>query len=127
MRRKTYRTLRTWVRDMGLGALAFIAIPALAMTIAPDRDGWAVSEASAGEVIATRAIEVSAPPGAVAENAIVAAAQLRPSGDPMFNRKLREMAVLGLTLSLLAAFNLALFRHLHRVNMATKRAQVRRR
>ncbi len=116
-----------WARDMALGAAIFVLIPVLAQGLVTRPQGWTLDEAAAGEVIATRAVEVSSPAGPGAENAIVAAAQLRPSGVPMQAQRLNELAVLGLTFSLLVALNLAFWRHLRRVDAASRLQAARQR
>ena len=117
---RTNRYVGQWLRDLGLGAIMFLLLPAFAMPVTAPRHVWSVSEAMAGEVIASRAIEVSAPAGPTAENAIVAAAQLRPASDPLLYRKVSDFAVLWLTFSLLVSFNLAFWRHLRHVNAASR-------
>ena len=114
MKTATSKSLWQLLKDMSTGAAVFSVLFALATAV--PRSGFAFDEALAGEVIATRAIEVTSPPGPVAENAIVAAAQLRPDGVPLQARRTSEWIVLGLTFSLLMGFNLALWRHLRRVN-----------
>lgn len=121
MRKTSTRALRRWLRDMGLGAMIFLAVPALASGLSEPQRNWGIGAASAGDVMATRAVEVTSPPGPDAENAIVAAAQLRPGGPLLSSGRLLDLAVLGLTFSLLAAANLAFVRHLRRVNAAARR------
>lgn len=84
MRKTSTRALRRWLRDMGLGAMIFLAVPALASGLSEPQRNWGIGAASAGDVMATRAVEVTSPPGPDAENAIVAAAQLRPGGPASF-------------------------------------------
>ena len=116
-----------WARDMALGATIFLMIPILAQSVVTAPQGWTLDEAAAGEVIATRAIEVTSPAGPGTENAIVAAAQMRPSGTPMQVQRLNDFAVLGLTFSMMVALNLAFWRHLRRVNAASRIQVARRR
>ena len=120
MKARTTRKLGSWLRDMGLGAVVFLALPLLALGPQLPRQAWTFDEAMAGEVLATRAVEVTSPAGPAAENAIVAAAQLRPDGVPLQVRRTTEIAVLGLTFSLLVAFNLAFWRHLRRVSASPR-------
>jgi hypothetical protein len=110
---------------MGLGAVLFLMLPGLGLMLAGKQPAWSLSEAVAGEAIAGRAVEVSAPPGPSAENAIIAAAQLRPASDPLRARRLSDFAILCLTFSLLVAFNLAFWRHLRRVNASPRRGEWR--
>ena len=121
MRARSNRALRRWLRDVGIGALAFLMLPLIAVSISSTPPHLSVSDAAAGEAIATRAVEVTAPAGPEAENAIVAAAQLRPASDPLLLRRVSEFVVAGLSFSLLFAFNMALWRHLRRVNAAARR------
>lgn len=128
MRKRTSRLLRNWLKDTGVGALIFLMFPLLAaglsyhpsMTLSFD-------EAFAGEVIATRAIEVTSPPGPAAENAIVAVAELRPATMPLQRQRMHELIVLGFTFSLLVGCNLAFWRHLRRISAAGRRTQRRTR
>jgi hypothetical protein len=114
---------------MGLGAAIFLLLPLLALGCHAQHPSyrWTFDEAFAGEVIATRAIEVTSPASPAAENAVVAAALLRPNGVPLHARRVTELAVLGLTFSLLVAFNLAFWRHLRRVSASPQRRVWRRR
>jgi len=121
MRTRTTIVLRRWMKDIALGAAIFLMLPLLATTLLDPRQSWTINEAVAGDVIATRAVEVTSPPGPVAENAIIAAAQLRPAGTTIHARRGTELAVLGLTFSLLLACNLALLRQMRRENSASRR------
>ncbi|MDX2154935.1 MAG: hypothetical protein SFW09_00365 [Hyphomicrobiaceae bacterium] len=127
MRGKSYRMRGSWLRDMAIGATLFLCIPVVTLPAVDGGRGWTLSEAFAGETIASRAVEVTAPPGPGADNAIVAVAQLRPAADPLLPRRLSDLAVLGLTFSLLVAFNLAFLRHLRRVSASPRRDEWRRR
>jgi hypothetical protein len=118
MRTKTTTAITRWLKDISLGAAIFLMLPLLASTLSAPRQSWTIDEAFAGEVIATRAVEVTSPPGPVAENAIIAAAQLRPAGSTIHAQRGAELAVLGLTFSLLLACNLALLRQMRRENVA---------
>lgn len=122
MRKSTSRFLRNGLKDTGLGALIFL----IAAGFADPANTLSFDDAFAGEVIATRAVEVTSPPGPTAENAIVAVAQLRPATAPLQERRMRELVVLGLTFSLLMSFNLAFWRHLRRVNAIRLRMMERR-
>jgi hypothetical protein len=121
MRKRTSILLRNWLKDTALGALIFLALPLLAAGVAHPTSTLSFDDAFAGEVIATRAVEVTSPPGEVAENAIVAVAQLRPAATPLQAKRTQELIILGFTFSLLAGFNLSLWRHLRRVNAARRR------
>lgn len=121
MRSRTSRALRTLLRDMCLGAMAFLILPVLALSLGSPHASWTISGAIAGEAMATRAIEVTAPSGPNADNAIIAVAQLRPAGPTLQTKRVLELAVLGLTFSLLVAFNLAFWRHLRRVSAVPRR------
>lgn len=112
--------LRQWLRDMGLGLCIFSLFVALSLTLGHSDKAWTVTGAQAAEVIASRAVEVSAPAGPVAENAIVAAAQMRPASDPLMMRRLAASTVLALSFSLLVAFNLAFWRHLKSVGQPSR-------
>lgn len=127
MKARTTRKLRRGLRDMGLGAVLFLLLPLLALGPQLPNKAWTLDEALAAEVIATRAVEVTSPAGPAAENAIVAAAQLRPDGVPLQVRRTTEIAILGLTFSLLVALNLAFWRHLRRVSASPRRNTWRRR
>jgi hypothetical protein len=118
MRTKTTTAITRWLKDISLGAALFLMLPLLASTLSAPRQSWTIDEAFAGEVLATRAVEVTSPPGPVAENAIIAAAQLRPAGSTIHAQRGAELAVLGLTFSLLLACNLALLRQMRRENVA---------
>lgn len=126
MRDRTTRAVRGWLRDMALGAFIFMMLPAISLTLPDPQQRWTMSEALAGEVIAAHAIEVTAPPGPATEIAIVAAAQMSIAGDPMLWKRLAASAVLGLTFSLLLAFNLAFVRHLRRVSAGPQRKASRK-
>lgn len=121
MRTRTTTAIRRWLKDITLGAAIFLMLPLLATTISSPRQSWTINDAFAGEAIATRAIEVTSPPGPLAENAIIAAAQLRPAGSTIHAQRGTELAVLGLTFSLLLACNLALLRQMRRENIASRR------
>lgn len=118
---KKHSVLVQWLRDMGLGALIFLVLSASAVMVSSQDRQWLLSGAQAGEVIATRAVEVTAPAGPQAENAIVAAAQLRPAHDPLLFRRMMAFGVLCLSFSLLVAFNLAFWRHLQSVAASQRR------
>lgn len=120
MRARTRHVLRSVIRDTIVGVALFLALPAMVHGLAPPKALWSVNEALAGEVIATRAVEVTSPAGAVAENALVAAAQMRPSEMPLQARRMNDFALLGLSLSLLVALNLAFLRHIRRVSVARR-------
>lgn len=120
-------TLRSWLRDMVLGAVVFLMLPLVSLTLQTSETSWNFSEAIAGEVIATRAVELTSPAGPTTENALVAAAQLRPASLPLHSRRLIEMIILGMTFSLIVAFNMALVRHLRRVQATRPGAQFARR
>jgi hypothetical protein len=121
MRTKTTTAITRWLKDISLGAAIFLMLPLLATTISNPRQSWSIDEAFAGDVIATRAVEVTSPPGPIAENAIIAAAQLRPAGSTIHAQRGVELAVLGLTFSLLLACNLALLRQMRRENVGSRR------
>ena len=128
MRARTTRKLKRWLKDMALGAAIFILLPLLALAAPRHHAGkaWTFDEAFAGEVIATRAIEVTSPASVIAENAIVGAALMRPAGALLGVRHISDLVVLGVTFSLLFAMNLAFWRHLRRVS-ASPRQRVWRR
>lgn len=121
MRKRTSRLLRNWLKDTGLGALMFLMVPLLAATLAHPAKTLSFDDAFAGEVMASRAVEVTSPPGTEAENALVAVAQLRPAAMPLQTKRLHEFIILGFTFSLLMGFNLTIWRHLRRVNAARRR------
>jgi hypothetical protein len=95
--------------------LIFAALTASAIGLSHGPSSWAFSEAFAADVLATRAVEVSSPPGQAAENAIVAVAQLQPATAPLALRRPLDIAALGLVFSLMVAMNLAFARHLKRM------------
>jgi hypothetical protein len=121
MRTRTYRQLRSWARDMALGAFLFLFVSAVTVSNVRMDSAWSFGEAAAAEAIATRAIELTAPPGPDSENALVAAAQLRPAPDPLLMRRMVDNGIACLTFSLLVAFNLAFLRHLRRVDAVARR------
>ncbi|MGE0765463.1 MAG: hypothetical protein AB7L90_03275 [Hyphomicrobiaceae bacterium] len=121
MRKRTSRLLRNWLKDTGIGALLFLVLPLLAAAAANPARTLSFDEAFAGEVIASRAVEVTSPPGPAAENAIVAVAQLRPAATPLLTKRMHELIILGFTFSLLVGCNLAFWRHLRRINAAQRR------
>lgn len=120
------RRLRSWLRDMSLGAAIFLLLPLLTLACPGQGQRWSFNDALAGDVGATLAIEMSSQAGPVAENALVSAALLSSSTLPDA-RRLTELAVLGFTFSLLVAFNLAFVRHLRRVCASPRRGVWRRR
>jgi hypothetical protein len=122
MRKRTSRLLRNWLKDTALGAMIFLMLPLLAAGVAHPARSLSFDDAFAGEVIATRAVEVTSPEGETAENAIVAVAQLRPGAVTLQATRLQELIILGFTFSLLMGFNLSLWRHLRRVNAAQRRS-----
>jgi hypothetical protein len=95
--------------------LIFTALTASVIGLSHGPSSWAVGEAFAADVLATRAVEVSSPPGPAAENAIVAVAQLQPAATPLALRRPLDIAALGLAFSLMVAMNLAFARHLKRL------------
>ncbi len=121
MQTKPYRALHLWLRDMVLGALAFVVVSLSLASTGEAPLAWNLNQAAAGEVIATRVIDVTAPAGPQAENAVVAAAQMRPAADPLLMRRIGEMTIMGLTFSLLFAFNMAFWRHLQRIDATSRR------
>jgi len=127
MRKRTSRLLRNWLKDTGLGALAFLMLPLLAAGLADPAKTLSFDDAFAGEVMATRAVEVTSPPSTEAENAIVAVAQLRPATTPLETRRQRELVILGFTFSLLMGCNLAFWRHLRRASQTHRRTSARAR
>ncbi|MGE0700253.1 MAG: hypothetical protein AB7O57_14240 [Hyphomicrobiaceae bacterium] len=127
MRARTTKRLASWFRDMAIGAAIVLVLPLLGLGLQAPNRSWAIDAAAAGEVLATRAVEVTAPPGPAAENAIVAVAQLRPAGVSLQARRNTELVVLWLSFSALVAFNLAFWRHLRRVSGSPRRDERRQR
>ncbi|MGD9806600.1 MAG: hypothetical protein AB7E81_23290 [Hyphomicrobiaceae bacterium] len=121
MRKRTSRLLRNGIKDTAFGAIVFLMLPLVFTLLAHPTAKLSFDDAFAGEVIATRAIEVTAPPGPDAENAIVAVAQLRPAARPIQMQRTHDLFILGLTFSLLMSCNLAFWRHLRRVHASQRR------
>lgn len=115
MKQRTRRAIRAWSRDTLFGMLIFAVLTASAIGLSQGTAPWAFGEAFAADVLATRAVELSSPPGPAAENAIVAVAQLQPAAAPLALRRPLDIAALGLAFSLMVAMNLAFARHLKRL------------
>ena len=121
MKSSSTRRLGGWLRDMAVGAVLFLVIPALASLMPDARPQWRFAVANAGEVIASGFVEPSAPVVSAAEDVALAATQLRQSADPLATGRLARTILLGLTFSFLVSFNLAIFRHLRRVSASPRR------
>lgn len=127
MTARTSRTLKRWLRDMGVGAAIFLLLPLLALSGPGQGPRWTLDDALAGEMLATSTVEMSSPAGLGAESAVVAAASLRRDDPLLQMRRFTELTVLGLTFSLLVALDLAFLRHLRRVCASPRRGVWRRR
>lgn len=119
------RRLRSWLRDMGLGATIFLLLPLLAATCQGQNTRWVFDDALAGNG-ATLTLEMSSQSGSMTETAGVTATLLAPAGALPDAHRFTELAVLGFTFSLLVAFNLAFVRHLRRVCASPRRGMWRR-
>lgn len=122
-------TIKRLARDTGAAFVLFLALLAVApssSTGAAPRFGDFLSlSAQAGEL--TKDV-VSDLPGTAASLALVATPPQKAAGTNVFRRTSHQNAVLLLAavFSLLAAFNLAFFRHVRRVNASPRRSVWRR-
>ncbi len=121
MKAKTTRAIRCWLRDMALGAIIFLMMPVAALLTTDPQQSWTLSEALAGDVITLAATETSKPAGVLADYSISVPAPTHIIADSSRARQMSDWAVLGLTFSLLVAFNLAFLRHLRRVSASPRR------
>ncbi|MFM9942353.1 MAG: hypothetical protein ACKVP7_22955 [Hyphomicrobiaceae bacterium] len=121
LRRRRLRR-RQVLRDLGYGLGTFLLL--MAVLGAPS-DTWTLSRASAADHLAARAIAATSPPSAGSENAVLGAVLhgARPLQRP---QQPTAMIVLGLTFTLIFAFNLAFWRHLRRVYASPRRGEWRR-
>ena len=120
MKARVNRLLRSWLRDMVLGAAIFLMLP-LGATLFSGRDlGWSASEARASEIMALQAGDIAFEPGVSPESLLGAIARLLGAQD-MLPERPTEFLVLGLSFSLLVALNLAFARHLRRVSAPRRR------
>jgi len=126
MRKNSSGLLRKWLKDTAVGAAVFLLLPLLAAGISLQSKKLSFDDAFAAEIFATRAVEVTSPPSPATENAIIALAQLPSSAITPHARRNQEFIILALTFSLLMGLNLAFWRHLRRVNTATRRPNSRR-
>ena len=109
---------------LGLGLFAVLAVG-----LAGDPRTWSATSAAASDTAITRAIDMTSPPGPAAENSMVAALLRAPAiAADLASGPGRGSAILilGLTFSLMFAFNLALWRHLRRVYASPRRGEWRR-
>ena len=122
LRRFKTKSRRAPLRDLVGGLLVF-----LMLLVACGGPGapWSLSHASAADQIAARAIGITSPAGPGTENAIFAAVLQGPVATPGRTDPV-TMSVLGLTFSLMFAFNLGLWRHLRRVYASPRRGAWRR-
>ena len=116
--RRLRRALRDWMLGLGLFAV-------LATGLAGDPRTWTATSASAADTAIARAIDVTSPPGPAAENAMVATL-LRAPALPIDSSRGSAILILGLTFSLMFAFNLEIWRHLRRVYASPRRGAWRR-
>ncbi len=119
---RSFRRYRTSIRDFIIGLAAF-HVPAL-LAIGFPRLCGSASAATPDSVVA-RAIDATSPAGTGSENAIMdtvlygaAAFHVGPGA--------KGLLVVALTFSLLVACNLAMLRHLRRVNASQRRNGTRR-
>lgn len=126
MTARSARTLRSWLRDMALGAAIFLALPLLAQSLPADEPRLGFHGANASEVIAhdTDGDRRGQNPDAVWALSIETDAA--GASRWLAARRAADLAVLGLTFSLLVACNLAFWRHLRRVSASPRRDGWRR-
>jgi hypothetical protein len=115
MRGRAYRTLGRWLRNAMLGAMVFLLLPAALSTqrtSSSRAETWAVAGADR-PVPAVSTHRPAAQPQA--------AWITRHSAAWTLPARLPDLLVLGLTFSLIVAFNLASWRHLRRVSTPPRR------
>jgi hypothetical protein len=106
---------------MALGAFIFLALPLTAIPALSTGASWSLSEAMAGEPIMVRPEILQADVAAAHSGPILTEfLSPTPASQPAW-RKHTDIAVLGLTFSLLVAFNLAFVRHLRQVAQGRSR------
>jgi hypothetical protein len=110
------------VRDVLLG-LALFGL--LAAALGGAADILSLPRASAADVLAQRALEATAPPGPDTDNAVLNAV-IQGTVPTRGRIGPTDFAVLGLTFSLMFAFNLGLWSHLRRVYASPRRGGWRR-
>lgn len=111
------RRLRRMARDLALGMTLFIG---LATLLGMSCDMWSVSPAAAADHLAAHAIAATSPPGPGSENAVLGAVLYGARPLKLQPQQL-SVALVGLTFTVLFAFNLALWRHLRRVSASARR------
>lgn len=121
MKTKTTRGIRGWLRDMALGAIIFLVMPVATLITAGPQQRWTISEALAGDVMPLATPEFAKPNGPLIDYGFNLPAPTQIMPDSSFTREMSDWVVLGLTFSLLVAFNLAFLRHLRRVSASPRR------
>jgi hypothetical protein len=116
------RRVRQVLRDLGVGLAIFLLLLPL---LGVPTDCWSVSRASASDHLAARAIEATSPPGLDSENAVLGAV-LFGARPLKLQSQPATLIVIGLTFTVLFAFNLGLWRHLRRVSASPRRGEWRR-
>ena len=121
MKPTTTRIIRGWLRDMALGAVIFLMMPVASHIVAGPQQRWSVSEALARELGSHETIDVATFAGTLFDFAVAMPMPTQVVPDPNRTRQMSDWVVLGLTFSLLVAFNLAFVRHLRRVSASRRR------
>jgi hypothetical protein len=123
MTQSTTRRRHFWLaaRDALLG---FGIFAVLALAICGGIPGLS-NEAAASDALISEALALSSPPGAVTENALIAALVGAPSLAAALPRRI-DFVVLAATFALMFAMNLAIMRHLRRVYASPRRSAGRR-
>lgn len=110
------------LRDALLGAAVYLAV--LPLLSGPGGSLF-YGRATAADLLAARAVELTAPPGPGTENAILEA-MLEGAATLPAPPAPSTILVLGLTFSLMFAFNLMMVRHLRGAYGVTRRAGLRK-
>lgn len=119
---RSYRRYRYSLRDFTLGLAAF-HVPGLLALGFPRLCG--VASAATPDSVVARAIDATSPASAGSENAIMDTV-LHGAAALHAGPGARALLTVALTFSLLVACNLALLRHLRRVNASQRRGGGRR-
>lgn len=119
---KLATTVKKGFRDACLGLVLFIVLALNFKDPAMLRP--ASSAAATGEQARLAAL-YAADPEPAAESAMLLLTALNRAADPLAARRLAGLATLGLSFSILVAFNLALMRHLYRVSALPRHSRGR--
>lgn len=109
------------LRDLLAGAVVYVVGLTL---LAGHGGGVFLGRATAADLLAARAVELSAPPGPGTENAILDA-MLEGAATLPAPPSTSTLLVLGLTFTLMFAFNLMMVRHMRGAYGMARRAGVR--